>query len=107
MGNVRELENVVERALTRSSTSPEGTFLRFDEINLTQNQSSTILVDRLEAPPVFNIDEAMKRHVESVIEMTKGKLGGDDGAAVLLGLPLSTLGNRMIKLGMLPPKKRK
>lgn len=105
-GNVRELENVVERALIRSTTSPQGTFLRFDEINFPQEHSSTAIpVDRVEAPPVLNMDQAMKHHIESVLQLTKGKLSGKDGAAVLLGLPLSTLRNRMIKLGLLSHKK--
>jgi transcriptional regulator with GAF, ATPase, and Fis domain len=109
-GNVRELENVVERALIRSSASPERQFLQFDELNLspvaTMGSRKTPLLNADNAA-VLKIDDAMKRHIEAVLELTKGQIGGDDGAAVLLGLPPSTLRNRMKKLGMLVSKELK
>ena len=98
-GNVRELENVVERALIRSATSAPGDYLRFDE--------STIRIEPFEKPAtepagprVLKMDEAMKLHIESILYLTKGKIQGQNGAAALLGLPPSTLRNRMRKLRM-------
>lgn len=49
---------------------------------------------------VLNMDEAVINHIESVLEITNGKIQGDDGAAALLGMPPSTLRNRMRKLGI-------
>lgn len=106
-GNVRELENVVERALIRSSASPEENFLQFNELNLSPVptlSNGKPLVLKTEKTAVLKIDDAMKRHIEAVLQVTKGQISGDDGAAVLLGLPPSTLRNRMKKLGMLVRK---
>ena len=110
-GNVRELENVVERALIRGSASPLGKYLRFDELNLSlspsYNQSVATPSVSLDGHPVLNIDDAMKQHIESVLHLTKGKIQGAAGAAVLLGLPPSTLRNRMRKLGIIFGKREK
>jgi transcriptional regulator with GAF, ATPase, and Fis domain len=42
----------------------------------------------------------MINHIESVLQLTNGKIQGKDGAAALLGMPPSTLRNRMRKLGI-------
>jgi len=98
---------VVERALIRNSASPQKEFLRFNELNLSPVAPSVKPVVKAALPPVLKMDEAMKRHIESVLQLTKGKIGGKDGASTWLGLPTSTLRFRMKKLGMLPEKKAK
>lgn len=105
-GNVRELENVVERALIRSTASLENRYLRFDDLNLSPLATETAhrAAQQPQSPSVLNIDNVMRNHIESVLELTNGQIGGADGAAVLLGLAPSTLRNRMIKLGMLQGK---
>lgn len=100
-GNVRELENVVERAMIRSSTNPQSKYLRFDELSLPTTQAVEPPFVSQEGPQALNLDEATKRHIQSVLDLTKGKIQGDDGAAALLGLPPSTLRNRMRKLGII------
>lgn len=108
LGNDRELENVVERALIRGSASPEDRFLHFDELNLSPipSPSPTELdlsaAGKQDRPVVLNMDDAMKKYIQYVLGLTKGKVAGEGGAAQLLGLPTSTLRNRMKKLGMLP-----
>lgn len=99
-GNVRELENVVERALIRSSANLQGKYLCFDELNLSSRQTAASPPISPDTSPVLNMDEAMKSHIYSVLNLTKGKIQGEDGAAALLGLPPSTLRNRMKKLGV-------
>ncbi len=102
-GNVRELENVVERTLIRSSVNSDQRYLRFDELGLFPSPSESVAVPVVspDSLSVLNMDEVMKRHIESVLLLTKGKIQGDDGAATLLGIPPSTLRNRMRKLGVL------
>lgn len=92
LGNVRELENLVERELIRHPKGP----LLFDTI--------------LPAPPPgsmdtsfkgsTNLDEVMARHISAVLRHTGGKIHGPGGAAELLGINASTMRNRMHKLGI-------
>ena len=106
-GNVRELENAVERALIRSSVNPEARYLRFDDFNLSLpdnrvNQTAPLspTPHGEDRPAVLKMDHAMKQHIEAVLQLTNGKIQGKDGAATLLGVPPSTLRNRMKKLGV-------
>ena len=87
-GNIRELENVLERAVINSSSAK----LR--------------LADELERPHT-NVSfsqktmEAVEReHILQTLEQTGWKVGGKDSAAEILGLDRSTLRARMRKLGI-------
>jgi chemotaxis protein methyltransferase CheR len=90
-GNIRELENVLERAVINSS----GPKLR--------------LVDELEKPHKVlptarkTLDEVEREHIVRVLDMTHWKVSGKNGAAEILGLDRSTLRARMKKLGILKP----
>ncbi len=98
-GNVRELENVVERALIKSVTSRTDNLLHFDEpapCQLDHELSPKIA----SSPEILNLDEVRKQHIEMVLRMTNGKVQGKEGAAALLGVNASTLRNRMKKLGI-------
>jgi transcriptional regulator with GAF, ATPase, and Fis domain len=101
-GNVRELENAVERELIRSQASGPGERLRFEDVGAPPAAACP--------PPEkasvsgeaagFDLDEAMRRHILQVLEITHGKVQGAGGAAALLGLNPSTLRHRMRKLGI-------
>lgn len=106
-GNVRELENIVERALIRSSANPGEKYLHFGEPDRSSGQNVAAPAVSLATLPVLRMDAAMKSHIESVLDMTNGKIQGDHGAASLLGLPPSTLRNRMRKLRVIYGKARK
>lgn len=90
-GNIRELENVLERAVINSS----GPKLR--------------LVDVLEKPHKDlttarkSLDEVEREHIIRVLDMTHWKVSGKNGAAEILGLDRSTLRARMRKLGIRQP----
>jgi formate hydrogenlyase transcriptional activator len=92
-GNIRELQNVIERAVILSP----GPVL---QVPLTDVNPQTI-----PAPPKDHdtLEEAERKHIMAVLEATKWVLGGPNGAAVRLGLKRSTLQFRLRKLGISRP----
>jgi transcriptional regulator with GAF, ATPase, and Fis domain len=87
-GNIRELRNVIERAVITS----RGSTL---EVSIPQ------LVGALAGePPIVKLEEVERRHIVAVLERTKYRVRGEDGAAELLGLKATTLEARMQKLGI-------
>ncbi len=89
-GNIRELRNFVERAVVLSP----GSTLRpaFTELkHFTKRESSTAC---------RTLAAAQRDHILEVLEQTKWLIGGQNGAAVQLGLPRTTLIHRMRKLGI-------
>lgn len=95
-GNVRELENVVERALILSKTES----ITFDHFVPSQRADETSAIMGLENGPL-KLDEAVSRHIQRVLNLTKGKVHGPGGAAEMLGINPSTLRSRMNQLGIL------
>lgn len=95
-GNVRELENVVERAVIIVDND-KTILLEFDfktEPHLEKSNNSKM-----------SLDEIQSNHIIKMLNLTNWKISGQDGAAELLGLKVSTLRDRMSKLGIKPPKK--
>jgi len=88
-GNIRELENFIERAviLTR------GTALRAPLGELEVHEAPTPNQD-------LSLEAKEREHILRVLRETKGKIGGSDGAAVRLGLIRTTLNSKMKKLGI-------
>ena len=96
-GNVRELENLIQRALIVS----EGEYL---EISLERPTERSGAMQGQNFPvtqeEVLTFEEMQRRHIESVLKITDGKVSGEDGAATLLGLNPQTLFSKMRKLGV-------
>ncbi|MBI2355052.1 MAG: sigma 54-interacting transcriptional regulator [Deltaproteobacteria bacterium] len=85
-GNIRELRNMVERAMILSS-------------------GSTLVVGVPDGPATIAVQpmtiEGMERmHIASVLERTGWRIRGRNGAAEVLGLKPTTLNSRMKKLGI-------
>lgn len=90
-GNIRELENVLERAVIETS----GTKLRLmDELKTRQKDLPT-------APKTLEAVE--RKHIVRILNQTQWKVSGRNGAAEILGLNRSTLRARMRKLSIVKP----
>jgi formate hydrogenlyase transcriptional activator len=89
-GNIRELENLVERAviLTRGSA------LEVPVSDLGNGSAEKAVA----AMPDYNQREEFLR----ILKETRGRVGGADGAAARMGLKRTTLISRMKKLGIDP-----
>ena len=95
-GNIRELQNVIERAVI-----------------LSKGPSLKVPLDRSEAPlagrgkwkgsGLATLEEVERRHILSVLEQTNWVFAGPNGAAARLGIKRPTLQFRMQKLGISRP----
>jgi two-component system, NtrC family, response regulator HydG len=97
-GNIRELEHVIERAVLIS----EDSILRIPPLSGMSHEParSGNSEPHAHVGRVRTLAEAEKEHISEVVQMTNGVIAGKGGAAEVLGLPASTLRNRMKKLGM-------
>jgi PAS domain S-box-containing protein len=88
-GNIRELENVIERAIINTS----GPKLRLaDDLSRPAGKKM--------APTLKSLQEIEKDHIEEVLQFTKGRIEGAKGAAQILAMNPSTLRSRIRKLGI-------
>jgi formate hydrogenlyase transcriptional activator len=90
-GNIRELENVVERAVIFSS----GPVLRISHQDL-----KTRLARGPNAGPAQTLEEVERNHILKTLKETRWVVSGPSGAAIRLGLNRSTLYFWMKKLGI-------
>jgi formate hydrogenlyase transcriptional activator len=86
-GNIRELQNIVERAVILSS----GEVLRVPLGELTAGPQTPDSTRQ-------TLEEAERRHILRVLDETDWVIGGPNGAAARLGMKRSTLQSRMQKL---------
>jgi formate hydrogenlyase transcriptional activator len=113
-GNVRELENVVERAAILSP----GSILEVEPgllpvsasgvVNARASRSSGFA--RLSGPApsaVRTLEEVERSHISAVLRETGGVIEGPKGAARILDLHPNTLRHRMTKLGIKPAAHRR
>ncbi len=109
-GNIRELQNVVERAVIVS----QGRDLEFELGGLSAAVTPT--PTNSPAPPADENKILTDREIKALerdniiraLQRTQGTLSGDRGAATLLGIRPTTLASRIKKLGIdrraLPPE---
>lgn len=94
-GNIRELENALERASIISGKGP----LCFDDLGLTSRVTAEA-DSKQSSDDSLHMEEVLRRHIVKVLEATGGKVGGSDGAAALLDINESTLRHKMRKLAI-------
>jgi formate hydrogenlyase transcriptional activator len=87
-GNIRELENFIERSVILT----QGTALRAPVAELGNNGRNALLAGLRETN---ERDEIVR-----ILKATSGRVGGRDGAAARMGIKRTTLISRMKKLGI-------
>jgi formate hydrogenlyase transcriptional activator len=91
-GNIRELQNVIERAVIMTT-------------GCVLSPKTTDLLKREGAPTrVRTLVDAERAHIITVLREADWVIGGKNGAAVHLGLPRTTLIARMERLGIFPAR---
>lgn len=90
-GNIRELAAVIERAVILGSGK---------ELDVCSALNKPAVEDSESDSGFLTFDEMAKKHIENALRICNGKMGGEDGAAELLGLNLSTLRGKMRKYGI-------
>ena len=102
-GNIRELQNLVERAVILSTGAVLNVPLRDLQsqplAGLSANSPTNALANG-RPRKIETLEDVERRHVLATLEATDWVVGGPRGAAVILGLKRSTLQVRMEKLGI-------
>jgi formate hydrogenlyase transcriptional activator len=101
-GNIRELQNVIERAVILSS----GPVLRVVLSDLKGNGASMPALENLKSPSRAEnlgsmqrvLEETERKQILAALEESRWVVAGPNGAAALLGMKRSTLQVRMQKL---------
>ncbi|MCK6476785.1 MAG: sigma-54 dependent transcriptional regulator, partial [Phycisphaerales bacterium] len=102
-GNIRELRNLLERAVILSP----GPMLNVElgeadrqSLQTRQGAPEVAASENSGQPEVPTLEDMERRHILDVLRQTNGAIAGPKGAAKLLGLPPSTLRSRMERLGI-------
>ena len=90
-GNIRELSNVVERCTISGDSK-----IRISELISHNSKNSPSLFSE----KTLNLKDLEREAIIAALEKSKGKIGGREGAANILGLERTTLIHRMKKLGI-------
>jgi formate hydrogenlyase transcriptional activator len=105
-GNIRELQNVIERALILSP----GPILQLETDLISVSASKALRDPAREVAEVAQrtgpssalktLEEVERAHISAVLQQTHGVIEGANGAAKTLGMHPNTLRHRMEKLGI-------
>lgn len=110
-GNIRELENFIERAVLLSpakelrvpiselkSVAPAA-----DSGADAPSSSSSLTSSTSSAASISTLEDAERQHILRALRQTEWRIAGAKGAAVVLGMKRTTLQARMRKLGIRRP----
>ena len=93
-GNIRELQNFIERSVILSSA------------NILRPPLSSLKAGTApESQEAVTLEEAERDHIRKTLEQTRWVVAGPNGAAARLGIKRSTLYFRMQRLGISRPQK--
>jgi PAS domain S-box-containing protein len=90
-GNVRELENIIERSMI---ISPDSTLHLADKLDISMTTNN-------ETSQSKSLSDMERNHISRILDQTRWKIEGRNGAAEILNLNPSTLRSRIRKLGII------
>jgi formate hydrogenlyase transcriptional activator len=96
-GNIRELQNVLERACV---LSPGPVVEVVEELRPAGAGDLAPAGPAVLQDVIMTLEENERIHIRQALAATAGRIHGSDGAAALLGINPSTLRSRMKKLGI-------
>jgi PAS domain S-box-containing protein len=99
-GNIRELRNVIERAVIITEGRTLHVQLPLLATPTSHQALATPARDAELRAEGLTLDEVQRRHILAVLKKTGWRVSGKHGAAAILGLKPTTLEARMIKLGI-------
>ncbi|HKB37261.1 MAG TPA: sigma 54-interacting transcriptional regulator [Gemmataceae bacterium] len=94
-GNIRELENVIERAVILSPGP---------ELHINLGELKAAVPANEPAGTAVTLADAEREHILGVLRETRWVLGGPNGAAARLAMKRTTLQSKMKKLGISRPQ---
>jgi len=92
-GNIRELQNIVERSVILSS----GDTFWIEKAWLASEEAAR---QELAGPLPGTLQNQERKFIEMALAESKGKVAGPEGAAAKLGIPRSTLDTKIKQLGI-------
>ncbi|HEY2821310.1 MAG TPA: sigma 54-interacting transcriptional regulator [Candidatus Acidoferrum sp.] len=96
-GNIRELQNIVERAVLLC----DGDTFSVDENWLRQAPTQDMHISSTSIRGLGRIDSEQERSlIEDALRASNGRVAGPSGAAAKLGIPRQTLESKMASLGI-------
>jgi len=103
-GNIRELQNVLERAMiTARHGAVSFQYLLEQDGQPASQTEETIVIAESATPDILSIDELKQIEIENLkraVQHCEGKIFGEDGAAKLLAINPTTLISKLKKLGI-------
>jgi transcriptional regulator with GAF, ATPase, and Fis domain len=95
-GNIRELQNVIERAVILT----KGSVVESKAINCVRECIRDCVESAPSTPRIQTLVDAERAHIRKALEKTNWVIGGQRGAAVRLGMARTTLIYKMRRLGI-------
>ncbi|HVI08409.1 MAG TPA: sigma 54-interacting transcriptional regulator [Candidatus Binatia bacterium] len=91
-GNIRELENFIERSVILTP----GSVLQCPDLEKTAQEGEPVEIRQL------SLRERERERITQVLRECRGRLGGPEGAAARLGLKRTTLQSKLDQMGIKP-----
>ena len=95
-GNIRELQNFIERAVILS----RGSNLEAPLGELEKQATDRPAEDSRQSTTLTTLEEAEREHIRRALQQANWLVGGPSGVAAKLGMKRTTLQSRMRKLGI-------